>query len=103
MKLFKILALVAVLFSVACVQLPTSEQNVVDQRPGIAFTASAAINADVLVDGQVAGKVGDYLSGQAYLRVLPGTHHIQVQENGVMLLDERVYVGVGVNKTLRVN
>lgn len=100
------LALVALLgmAPVACMQPPTSEASVVDQRPGLSFKSSeAALGATVLVDGQQVGTVGQFLEGEGRLRVLPGTHQVRVMQGGAMLIDERVYVADGVNKTIRVD
>lgn len=83
-----------------CVQMPTEKQTVVDQRPQITFrvngNSQAAAQARVLVDELDMGVVGDFMDGQATLRVLPGTHVVKVQAGGTVLLLERAYLGDGV-------
>jgi hypothetical protein len=84
-----------------CVQYPTERQSVVDQRPRISFRYSAEdairlADARVFVDGLDSGRVSDFSDGTGALRVLPGTHTIRVVNGGVIVLDERVYLGDGV-------
>ncbi len=88
---------------VACIQPPTSSASVSDIRPGISFNASNATDASVIVDGQSMGLVGDFLTGHGLLRVLPGTHQVEVIRGEAVLLDERVYLGDGVNRSFRVD
>lgn len=83
----------------ACVQMPTEKQSVVDQRPQVSFRLAGGAqlaDARVLVDDLDMGRVGDFVDGQASLRVLPGTHMIKVQRGGDVLLMERTYLGDGV-------
>jgi len=97
-------ALVASLLSVlvGCVQYPTERQNVVDLRPQITFrfdTTNVALNeARVLVDGLDSGQMGSFSDGLGSLRVLPGTHVVQVVIGSDVLLNERVYIGDGVTR-----
>ncbi|MGH1359543.1 MAG: hypothetical protein ACRBC3_12310 [Burkholderiaceae bacterium] len=88
---------------VACIQPPTSSASVSDLRPGISFNASQSGDASVIVDGQTMGLVGDFLTGHGVLRVLPGTHQVKVVRGDAVLLDERVYLGDGVNRSFRVD
>jgi hypothetical protein len=80
-----------------CVQLPTEKQSVVDLRPQISFRYqdSSVKSARVLVDELDVGRVEDYQEGRATLRVLPGTHVIQVQRGDESLLNERAYFADG--------
>jgi hypothetical protein len=84
----------------ACTQMPTEKQSVVDQRPQISFRLAGApqqaANARVFVDDLDVGRVGDFVDGQASLRVLPGTHLIKVQLGEQVMLLERAYLGDGV-------
>lgn len=94
------LALLAAL--AGCVQMPTEKQSIVDQRPKISFSVAGDVqrvaSARVLVDELDMGTVGDYLDGQANLRVLPGSHVIKVQSGANVLLLERAYLGDGVTR-----
>ena len=92
---------VCVSLMVGCVQYPTERQSVVDQRPQISFLINAADaarigDARVLVDGLDSGRVSDFREGIGALRVLPGSHNIRIVLGGVVLLDERTYLGDGV-------
>lgn len=87
----------------ACIQYPTQESGSVDTRPSITFQVSTSLDATVLVDGQAMGKVADFQLGTAQLRLVSGTHRVQVMQGSSVLFDETVYLGDGVNKTLRVN
>lgn len=92
-----------------CVQMPTESAGVVDMRPQISFKSlGSATGATVLVDGLEVGPLQAYLESSdkntsgTTLRVLPGTHQIRVIRGSDILLDERVYIGDGVTKTLLV-
>jgi hypothetical protein len=87
-----------------CTQMPTEKQSVVDLRPGISFRAASPAHhgASVTVDGLDMGAVGRYLDGQAALRIEPGTHQLRVTWGSQVLLDERFYVGEGVNRAFTI-
>lgn len=86
-----------------CVQMPTEKQGVSDLRPQISFVATdAVLDAVVYLDNVEVGRVGDFRDGTAALRILPGTHTVRVVADGRVLLDERFYVGDGVNRSFRV-
>lgn len=88
-----------------CVQMPTETQSVVDQRPQIAFQIAHEDQraARVLVDRLDMGAVGDYAAGKGALRVLPGTHLVEVTLGSQQLLNERVYLADGVSRSFRLN
>lgn len=87
-----------------CTQMPTERQGVTDLRPQLSFKFEdeTLANARILIDGLDMGIVGDYRNGMAALRVLSGMHNIRVVHGGTTLVDERVYVGDGVNRTVLV-
>ena len=91
----------------ACVQMPTEKQSSVDLRPQLSFSlGNPALNPallEIFVDGLPVGVVGNYLAGQQAVRVLSGTHVIRVVQGGSLVLEERVYVGDGMTKTIVVN
>jgi len=95
---------VTALFSAGCTQMPTEKQSISDLRPQIAFRAESdrARMARVLVDGMDVGSVSDYIEGVASVRLLPGTHKLHVVAGSDVLLDEKIYVGDGVNRTFNV-
>ena len=91
---------------VGCVQYPTENQSVVDLRPQISFRFDAADvrmnESRVLVDGLDSGRLGDFVDGKGALRILPGTHSIQVVSGSTVLLNERAYLGDGVSRPFNV-
>lgn len=98
-------ALLAVVALSGCVQMPTETQSVVDQRPQISFqlNSDAQGAARVFVDRLDMGAAGDYAAGKGALRVLPGTHLVEVQLGAERLLNERVYLADGVSRAFRLN
>ncbi|OGA96674.1 MAG: hypothetical protein A3E79_04970 [Burkholderiales bacterium RIFCSPHIGHO2_12_FULL_61_11] len=91
---------------VGCVQYPTERQSVVDLRPQISFRFDPAdtrmAQARVLVNGLDSGRMADFLDGTGSLRVLSGTHIVQVISGSEVLLNERAYVGDGVARPFTV-
>lgn len=86
----------------ACTQMPTEKQSVSDMRPQLSFKFSderMAI-ARVLVDGLDMGIVSDYQEDKAALRILSGIHIIRVELGGQPLIEEKIYAGDGVNRTI---
>jgi hypothetical protein len=109
MKWIRYSAAVLCLAASACVQMPTEKSGVVDMRPQLNFQITgSADGAVVLIDGLDMGPVSAYLDGggkqaDSNLRVLPGTHQVQVVRGGAILADERVYLADGVTKTILVH
>lgn len=107
MKLSKLLGSVLIAISLmtlaACVQMPTEKQGVADLRPQISFKVDTAnantASSRIFVDGIDVGAASDFVDGVNSLKILPGTHQIKVVGNGGTLLEERVYIGDGVNKS----
>lgn len=96
------LATLAATFAVsACVQMPTEKQGEVDLRASISFDIQSPRGREAIVrlDGLDAGRAGAYASGVSALRVLPGSHHLQLDAGGELILDERFYIGDGVQRT----
>jgi hypothetical protein len=91
---------------VGCVQFPTETQSVVDLRPQISFrfdpTDARMSEARVLVNGLDSGRLGDFMDGKGALRVLSGTHAVQVVSGAEVLLNERSYLGDGVARPFNV-
>ena len=90
--------------SSACTQFPTENQYVTDLRPQLSFKIlkDGLGGAAVFVDGLVMGTAGEFAEGIASLRVLPGNHQIRVDINGTALVDEKIYMGDGVHRTILV-
>lgn len=91
---------------IGCVQYPTERQSIVDLRPQISFRFDPAdtrmAKARVLVNGLDSGRMMDFLDGAGSLRVLSGTHIVQVISGSEVLLNERAYVGDGVARPFTV-
>ena len=92
------------LLASGCTQLPTEKSGVSDMRPQLSFKveSEALLSSRVRVDGLDVGSVADYLAGKSALRVLPGTHQVQVYSSQGIFLDEKVYVGDGVSRSFLV-
>lgn len=88
----------------ACTQMPTEKQSISDMRPQLSFKFSdeRMATARVLVDGLDMGIVGDFKDGTASLRILSGMHVVRVELSGQLLIEERIYAGDGVNRTILV-
>ena len=87
-----------------CVQFPTEKAGVVDQRPQISFHVPAEDKAlqaaRVQVNGIDSGTVGEFVEGQAALRVLPGNNVIRVVDGSRIVFDQQIYLGDGVGRTI---
>lgn len=84
-----------------CTQMPTEKQGVADMRPQIAFRYENPEMAQALVsvNGINMGLVATYRDSVSSLKLIPGTHQLQVTLSGTVVLDERFYIADGVNKT----
>lgn len=93
--------LLGALIVAGCTQMPTEKQSISDMRPQISFKAAdvQVRSARVVLDGLEMGVVGDYVEGSTSLRILPGTHILQVVMGNQVVLDEKFYVGDGTNRT----
>lgn len=93
--------LAGTLLTAGCVQMPTEKQGIADMRPQISFKAAdeRVKGASILVDGLNMGNVENYIEGVAALRILSGSHVLTVVLGNQLILDEKFYVGDGVNRT----
>jgi len=91
----------------SCVQMPTEKQSSVDLRPQLSFSVASPgldpMGMEIFIDGLLVGRVGTFLAGQQAVRVLSGTHVVQIVQGGVVLKEERIYIGDGMTKTLVIN
>ena len=87
-----------------CVQVPTQTTEVVDDRPGLSFefVDPAARDLELVVDGIAYGPVSQYQVGRSQLRLVDGTHHVQLLRGGAPAFTEKLYLGAGVDRTLKV-
>jgi len=93
-----------VAFLHGCTQMPTEKQSVSDIRPQVSFKAAdlQRHTARIFIDGLDMGALGTYIDGVAALRILAGTHQLRVVQGTQVLLEEKFYVGDGVNRTFTV-
>lgn len=81
--------------------MPTEEGGTIDNRPQISFrSTTGGPAAEVFVDGLAAGRTDAYLEGKAALRVLPGTHVVEIRRADGTVSKQTIYVADGVTKTL---
>lgn len=97
------LGLLVVLVS-ACTQMPTEKQNVTDMRPQLSFKIldERLLVAKIYVDGLDMGSIGEFREGVASLRIRSGSHQIRININDQVLIEEKLYFGDGVNRTILV-
>ncbi len=103
MKIKWTLAIIVVtaLAMTGCIQTPTEMQSVVDNRPQLTFSLASHGNAEdyaIFVDNLEMGSADNYLSGKNALRVLPGTHILRIERSGVVISEEKIYLGDGATK-----
>jgi len=81
---------------------PTSEVRVLDDRPTI-VVENAPKGALLFVDGLDMGQAGLYDGRKNALILEPGTHEIEVMNQGNVIHSERIFLGDGESKTLKVH
>lgn len=99
-----LLALMISFTLTACVQSPTRNTQVVDDRPGIAFELPSVASEyyELRIDGVSYGYVGQYQAGENLLKIIDGTHQVELFSDGKVVYHQEVYLGAGVNRILKV-
>lgn len=99
-----LIVLLALITLTACVQTPTRNTQVVDDRPGLAFELSSpgAKYYELRVDGVSYGRVGQYQAGENLLKIIDGTHQVELVSDGKVVFAKEVYLGAGSNRILKV-
>ncbi|WP_243883689.1 hypothetical protein [Shewanella algae] len=101
MKFKLVLILSFLSLSVGCVQMPTTTSSTVDNRPQIVFKISDISDTKgmrVIVDGLDNGPVAPFTNGTQALRILPGTHIIEILNGDTVISSQKIYVSDGVTK-----
>ncbi|MGF1725387.1 hypothetical protein [Photobacterium nomapromontoriensis] len=85
-----------------CVQLPTSTSSTVDSQASISFS-SASDNIDlseytIYIDGLNMGSADQYITTENVLRIIPGTHIIEIRKNNEIKTKEQFFIGDDVTK-----
>lgn len=88
----------------ACVQSPTHSTQVVDDRPSVAFElqSTAAKTYELKIDGVSYGKVSQYQAGKERLRIVDGSHTLELFSGTKKVFSEKVYLGAGTHKMIKV-
>jgi len=81
---------------------PTSSVRVPDERPSIVIQ-NAPKSAILFVDGLNMGLANRYNGRPGALLLEPGTHMLEVKNEGKVLLSEKVFLGGGEMKELKVH
>jgi hypothetical protein len=81
---------------------PTSGVRVIDDRPCVVIQG-APIGSFLLVDGLNMGKAELYNGRERALLIEPGTHQIEVMNQGNVIHSEQVFLGDGELKTIKVH
>jgi len=73
-------------------------------RPQLSFKVldENLYGARIYINGLDMGVVDDYLEGAASLKVISGNHQVRIEKQGRTIVDEKLYVGDGVNRTILV-
>lgn len=58
-----------------------------------------AQGAVVVIDGRDLGRAGTYAEGVATLDIVPGSHHLLLDADGIIILDERFDIAHGAQQT----
>ncbi len=95
------ISLVTIALATGCVQMPTTESKTVDNRPQLIFKHSTNDSLDnyiIFVDGLNNGSIEPFSNGKKALRVLSGTHLIEIYKGEKLISSQKIYVGDGVTK-----
>ena len=99
-----LLIVIMSLMFVGCVQTPTQSTQVVDDRPGLAFQLlnDTSGTLELKIDGVSYGAVSQYLAGENRLRIIDGSHLIELIKSGEVVFREQVYLGSGSDRIIKV-
>ncbi|WP_075187808.1 hypothetical protein [Teredinibacter haidensis] len=104
MKLIIISFCLTALLLTGCVKQPTTSEITVDQRPAISFIPASkgqkTAEFEVVVDSLVMGRANEFINGEAALKLLSGTHLIQLIRNNEVVFSSTIYLGDGAIKSL---
>ena len=89
----------------ACVQSPTQTTTTVDNRPRVAFNEQLpreATDYTVKVDGISYGLLSKYLVDETALRLVEGSHLIEVEGASGIVFSTRVFLGASTTRVINV-
>ncbi|WP_188151995.1 hypothetical protein [Teredinibacter waterburyi] len=96
---------IAVLLVTACVNKPTQNTTVVDDRPRVTFAAdlgSSPKNYSVHIDGIAYGSLANFMSDKNALRIISGRHKIDIIHNDTVVKTYDVTLGANETRVLKV-
>ncbi len=89
----------------ACVQTPTQTTQTVDDRPRLAFDEQLAgepMEYELVIDGISYGSLDQYLVNENALRIVEGTHRIEVLDHGYVVFTTEVFLGASSTRVIKV-
>lgn len=78
---------------------PEPQVRTVDSRPLLCFEG-ISVRATIFLDGLEIGSADQFEDGNSCLRVLPGTHNVEIREGTEVIFRERLYLGAGSTQTV---
>lgn len=100
-----LLSFVMVFGLTACVQAPTQTTQTLDDRPRLAFDEQLIgepVDYEVVIDGISYGPLSQYLVNENALRIVEGTHRIEILENGRRVFSTEVFLGASTTRVINV-
>ena len=101
-----ILPLILVFFFSGCVDMPVQQTQMVDDRPRLTFEASSlgrqVDNYELVIDSVSYGSLGQYLVNENALRIIDGSHQIEVRSGGKTVFSQSVFLGENVTRVVKV-
>ena len=97
--------LIAAIVISACVNKPTQNTTVVDDRPRVTFAADLASspkNYSVHIDGIAYGSLANFMSDENALRIISGRHKIDIIHNDTVIKTYDVTLGASETRVLKV-
>lgn len=91
---------IAMLVLTAC-SAPTEKTYTLDNRPTISFETEHS-DAEIYLDGNFIGEVGDYEAHDTVLKVQLGTHVLKLELDGKVIANEKIFISNGTNKIISV-
>ncbi|MQP63935.1 hypothetical protein GE253_01110 [Niveispirillum sp. SYP-B3756] len=89
------------MLGLAACSYPQVGVKTVETRPALAFT-NASPTAQLSIDGVYIGQAALYDGKKQTLQLDRGTHKVLVEDRGRILLEQTVYLGDEVTKTIAV-
>jgi hypothetical protein len=89
----------AVLLSACAGSDPATRVDIIDDRPQL-IVANAAEDAMLIINGVTVGPAAQYNGSPNTLRLSKGTHVVEVEQKGQIVLTQKVFLSDDVIKTV---